>query len=176
VIIRSTAIIAKNCTIFRQQSPQIALLAWLGSFGLGSSRYPDEDTHRYCRTRTRPRHLGPSGEFDALLADRPDLRRGAVTEQTDGGTPKVHRAVPRGIRVECSGYVAPTHLVTKDNIGSNGGPNNVYDPDNGYRDVYKKIWGSNNLIRMSSVTGYSRHAHSGGFLRWRAKRQLGSAN
>lgn len=40
-----------------------------------------------------------------------------------------------------SGYVAPTHLVTKDNIGSNGGPNNVYDPDNGYRDVYKKIWG-----------------------------------
>jgi ribose transport system substrate-binding protein len=40
-----------------------------------------------------------------------------------------------------SGYVAPTHLVTKENIGSNGGPNNVYDPDNGYRDVYKKIWG-----------------------------------
>jgi ribose transport system substrate-binding protein len=40
-----------------------------------------------------------------------------------------------------SGYVAPTHLVTKENIGSNGGPQNVYDPDNGYRDVYKKIWG-----------------------------------
>ena len=43
--------------------------------------------------------------------------------------------------VPWSGFVAPTHLVTKDNIGSNGGPNNVYDPDNGYRDVYKKIWG-----------------------------------
>jgi ribose transport system substrate-binding protein len=43
--------------------------------------------------------------------------------------------------VEWSGYVAPTHLVIKDNIGSNGGPNNVYDPDNGYRDVCKKIWG-----------------------------------
>jgi len=40
-----------------------------------------------------------------------------------------------------SGYVAPTHLVTKENIGSNGGPNNVNDPDNGYRNVYKKIWG-----------------------------------
>jgi ribose transport system substrate-binding protein len=40
-----------------------------------------------------------------------------------------------------SGYVAPTHLVTKDNIGTNGGPSNVYDPDNGYRDIYKKIWG-----------------------------------
>jgi ribose transport system substrate-binding protein len=40
-----------------------------------------------------------------------------------------------------SGYVAPTHLVTKENIGSNGGPNNIYDPDNGYTEVYKKIWG-----------------------------------
>lgn len=40
-----------------------------------------------------------------------------------------------------SGYVAPTHLVTKDNIGTNGGPNNVYDPENGYRDAYRKIWG-----------------------------------
>jgi ribose transport system substrate-binding protein len=40
-----------------------------------------------------------------------------------------------------SGYVPPTHLVTKANIGSDGGPNNVYDPANGYRDVYKKIWG-----------------------------------
>jgi ribose transport system substrate-binding protein len=40
-----------------------------------------------------------------------------------------------------SGYVAPTHLVTKENIGTNGGPKNVYDPDNGYTEVYKKIWG-----------------------------------
>ena len=43
--------------------------------------------------------------------------------------------------MQWSGYVAPTHLVNKDNIGTNGGPNNVYDPDNGYRDIYKKIWG-----------------------------------
>ena len=49
--------------------------------------------------------------------------------------------------VEWSGYVAPTDLVTKDNIGSNGGPNNVYDPDKGYLDVYKKILGR--LIRVS---------------------------
>lgn len=40
-----------------------------------------------------------------------------------------------------SGYVAPTHLVTKDNISANDGAHNVYDPDNGYRDVSKKIWG-----------------------------------
>ncbi|MFC7397344.1 substrate-binding domain-containing protein [Chelatococcus sp. GCM10030263] len=40
-----------------------------------------------------------------------------------------------------SGYVAPTHLVVKSNIGKDGGADNIYDPDNGYRDVYRKIWG-----------------------------------
>lgn len=39
-----------------------------------------------------------------------------------------------------SGFVAPVHLVTSDNIGSDGGPQNVYDPDDGYRDAYAKIW------------------------------------
>lgn len=42
-----------------------------------------------------------------------------------------------------SGYFAPVHLVTKDNVEFDGGPKNVYDPDNGYRDAYKKIWGVN---------------------------------
>ncbi len=40
-----------------------------------------------------------------------------------------------------SGYVTPVHLVTMDNIQFDGGPNNIFDPDNGYRDQYKKIWG-----------------------------------
>ncbi|MDQ0394413.1 substrate-binding domain-containing protein [Labrys monachus] len=40
-----------------------------------------------------------------------------------------------------SGFSAPVHLVTSANIGSDGGPKNAYDPDNGYRDVYRKIWG-----------------------------------
>ncbi len=40
-----------------------------------------------------------------------------------------------------SGYVSNIHLVTPDNIAFDGGPDNVFDPDNGYRDVYKKIWG-----------------------------------
>ena len=40
-----------------------------------------------------------------------------------------------------SGYISGIHLVTADNIQFDGGPDNVYDPDNGYRDVYKKIWG-----------------------------------
>lgn len=40
-----------------------------------------------------------------------------------------------------SGYVAPPHLFTPENIAYDGGPNNTYDPDNGYTDSYKKIWG-----------------------------------
>ena len=40
-----------------------------------------------------------------------------------------------------SGYVAPVHLVTKDNIQYDGGPNNIYDPDNNYQAQYKMIWG-----------------------------------
>jgi ribose transport system substrate-binding protein len=35
------------------------------------------------------------------------------------------------------------HLVTPDNVGFDGGPKNVFDPDNGYRDAYKKIWAVN---------------------------------
>jgi ribose transport system substrate-binding protein len=41
-----------------------------------------------------------------------------------------------------SGYVPGVHLVTPDNVGFDGGPKNVFDPDNGYRDAYKKIWGA----------------------------------
>jgi ribose transport system substrate-binding protein len=40
-----------------------------------------------------------------------------------------------------SGYISGIHLVTADNIAFDGGPDNVFDPDNGYRDIYKKIWG-----------------------------------
>jgi ribose transport system substrate-binding protein len=40
-----------------------------------------------------------------------------------------------------SGYVTPVHVVTADNIQYDGGPNNIFDPDNGYRDQYRAIWG-----------------------------------
>jgi ribose transport system substrate-binding protein len=40
-----------------------------------------------------------------------------------------------------SGYSAPVHLVTAANITFDGGPSNEYDPQNGYREVYRKIWG-----------------------------------
>lgn len=40
-----------------------------------------------------------------------------------------------------SGYVTKVHLVTKDNVDLDGGKDNRYDPQNGYEDAYKKIWG-----------------------------------
>lgn len=39
-----------------------------------------------------------------------------------------------------SGYLSPLHVVTADNVEFDGGPNNGFDPGNGYRDEYKKIW------------------------------------
>ena len=39
-----------------------------------------------------------------------------------------------------SGYVAPPHLFIKANIDKDGGPSNTFDPQNGYRDSYRKIW------------------------------------
>lgn len=39
-----------------------------------------------------------------------------------------------------SGYVAPVHLVTRKNIAFDGGPQMRYDPDNGYREAYQRIW------------------------------------
>ncbi len=39
-----------------------------------------------------------------------------------------------------SGYSPKVHLVTAENVAKDGGPKNIFDPDNGYRDQYKKIW------------------------------------
>jgi ribose transport system substrate-binding protein len=43
-------------------------------------------------------------------------------------------------RQSVTGYVAPVHLVTGKNIAFDGGPQMHYDPDNGYRDIYRRIW------------------------------------
>lgn len=42
---------------------------------------------------------------------------------------------------EATDYVTPVHLVTQENIEFDGGPDNVFDPDNNYRDEYQAIWG-----------------------------------
>src|SRR3984893_5580351 len=40
-----------------------------------------------------------------------------------------------------SGFVAHVHLFINANIDKDGGAQNIFDPDNGYKDEYKKIWG-----------------------------------
>lgn len=40
-----------------------------------------------------------------------------------------------------SGYTSPLHVVTKENISFDGGNKNIFDPENGYRNSYAKIWG-----------------------------------
>jgi ribose transport system substrate-binding protein len=42
-------------------------------------------------------------------------------------------------RAATSGFVGPPRLVTADNIAC-GGQRPLYDPDNGYRDAYRRIW------------------------------------
>lgn len=39
-----------------------------------------------------------------------------------------------------SGYVMPVHLVTAKNIAFDGGSRLLFDPDNGYREVYRRLW------------------------------------
>jgi len=40
-----------------------------------------------------------------------------------------------------SGFSIPVHIVTKANIAYDGGAKDTFDPQNGYRNVYRKIWG-----------------------------------
>lgn len=42
-----------------------------------------------------------------------------------------------------SGYVVPVHLFTPGNVAEDGGDKLSYDPGNGYREVYQKIWTGN---------------------------------
>jgi len=39
-----------------------------------------------------------------------------------------------------TGYVFPVHLVTAENVREDGGERLIYDPSNGYRDIYRHIW------------------------------------
>jgi ribose transport system substrate-binding protein len=41
---------------------------------------------------------------------------------------------------QVTGYVSPVHLVTARNIEFDGGLLGQYDPDNGYRTIYRGIW------------------------------------
>jgi ribose transport system substrate-binding protein len=40
-----------------------------------------------------------------------------------------------------SGFSYPVHLFTADNVGTDGGDKGLFEPSNGYREAYRKIWG-----------------------------------
>jgi ribose transport system substrate-binding protein len=40
-----------------------------------------------------------------------------------------------------SGFVPPPHLFIASNLTRDGGPDNLYDPENNYKEIYRKIWG-----------------------------------
>nr|WP_237724690.1 hypothetical protein [Deinococcus alpinitundrae] len=40
-----------------------------------------------------------------------------------------------------SGFSIPVHIVTKANIAYDGGAKDSFDPQNGYKTQYRKIWG-----------------------------------
>jgi ribose transport system substrate-binding protein len=40
-----------------------------------------------------------------------------------------------------SGFNSPVHIVIPSNVNFDGGKSAIFDPDNGYRDHYKTIWG-----------------------------------
>ncbi|AIY41197.1 Ribose ABC transporter [Collimonas arenae] len=42
---------------------------------------------------------------------------------------------------KASAYTTPAYLVTEQNIAFHGGDKNTFEPNNGYRAEYKKIWG-----------------------------------
>lgn len=43
-------------------------------------------------------------------------------------------------RQPIDGYVVPVHLVAPENVDFDGGRSYLYDPDNGYRAAYRRIW------------------------------------
>jgi ribose transport system substrate-binding protein len=51
---------------------------------------------------------------------------------------ELNRAFAKG---SPSGFNSPVHIVVPENVNFDGGKSSLFDPDNGYRDHYKKIWG-----------------------------------
>jgi ribose transport system substrate-binding protein len=39
-----------------------------------------------------------------------------------------------------SNYVFPVHLFTPENVNNDRGPDGLFDPQNGYEQIFKKIW------------------------------------
>ncbi len=108
---------------------------WLGGPALRIDIQLDEAERHYARAiensaQPRGQVMGSPRRHQA----RPPAARTATRHQTPRDRFRLTFAGE-----EWSGYVSPFHVVTADNIEFDGGPGNVFDPDNGYRDEYRKI-------------------------------------
>ena len=73
-----------------------------------------------------------SGQYQAVTVAEPlNLQGWQLVDE-------LNRAIQKA---DWSGYTSPMHVVTAENIEFDGGPANRFDPENGYRDQYVKIWG-----------------------------------
>lgn len=72
-----------------------------------------------------------SGQFQAVTVAEP------LTLQGYQLVDEMNRALAGE---EWSGYTSPLHVVTEENIEFDGGPDNTFDPENGYEEAYGKIW------------------------------------
>ena len=73
-----------------------------------------------------------SGQYQAVTVAEPlNLQGWQLVDE-------LNRAINK---VDWSGYTSPLHVVTAENISFDGGDGNIFDPGNGYRDEYAKIWG-----------------------------------
>lgn len=69
------------------------------------------------------------------------LQLGTVPEPIDLQAYQLIDEANRAIAGEKpSGFVTPSYVVTLSNVAYHGGPKNMFEPTNGYRDEYRKIW------------------------------------
>ncbi len=118
-----TASLAINDIYFDFMGPSLAAAGIAGEGAPKSVAAGDGSESAYQRVR--------AGEYQSVTVAEPLLLQG--WQLVD----ELNRAFAHQ---PPSGYVAPFHVVTKDNIGFDGGPKNMFDPDNGYRAAYTGIW------------------------------------
>lgn len=73
-----------------------------------------------------------SGQYQAVTVAEPlNLQRWQLVDE-------LNRAVQGAA---WSGFTSPLHVVTMANVGFDGGEKTSFNPGNGYREAYAKIWG-----------------------------------
>ena len=90
----------------------------------------------------KPATSAAKKDYTALRSEKPRsiLVVPAVNRSVDVGAPDYLLSTIARPLAERGYYVFPVHLVTAGNIAADGGDRLVYDPANGYRDIYRRVW------------------------------------